>query len=184
MAMHGGVRQLVSGKLEPYPLARAACPHIACSATGDGGLWIATLGQGMIHVHQGRTDVFSRVDGLSGDDVLSVFEDREGNIWAATTEGLDRFRELPVVTISSKQGLSGDQVFSVLVARDGSVWLSGAMGWTGGRMDGCRTSARPMGSPATPLHPCSRMMAGGSGWQPPADWPGSKAAGSLPSTGR
>ena len=137
MAMNGGVRQLVSGKLEPYPLAPASSSPYRLLRDRDGGLWIATYGQGLIHIHQGRTDVFSRADGLSSDVILSVFEDREGNIWAATTEGLDRFRELPVITISSKQGLSGDRAYSVLVARDGSVWLSGLNGldrWKDGRV--------------------------------------------------
>ncbi len=33
-------------------------------------------------------------DGLSGDYINKLFEDREGNIWVATLNGLDRFREL------------------------------------------------------------------------------------------
>jgi hypothetical protein len=33
----------------------------------------------------------------------------------ATTGGLDRFRELPVTTISSKQGLSSDATNAALV---------------------------------------------------------------------
>ncbi|HUL11770.1 MAG TPA: two-component regulator propeller domain-containing protein, partial [Methylococcaceae bacterium] len=137
MAVMGGVRQLVSGKIEPYPPAAASAAAYRLLRDRDGGLWIATYGHGLIHVHQGRTDVFSRTDGLSSDAILSVFEDREGNIWAATTEGLDRFRELPVITISSKQGLSSDRAYSVLVARDGSVWLSGLNGldrWKDGRV--------------------------------------------------
>ena len=74
----------------------------------DGGLWIGTQERGLIHVHDGRTDVFTKSDGLSGDIICSLFEDREGNVWVATTGGLDRFRELPVTTISVKQGLSSD----------------------------------------------------------------------------
>ena len=35
-----------------------------------------------------------------------LFEDREGNIWVATVDGLDRFRDFAVPTISVKQGLS------------------------------------------------------------------------------
>ena len=137
LAMSGGVRQFAGGKLEAYPLARASSSPYRLLRDRDGGLWIATFGHGLIHVHQGRTDVFSRADGLSGDVIFSVFEDREGNVWAATTEGLDRFRELPVVTISDKQGLSNDRAYSVLVARDGSVWLSGLNGldrWKDGRV--------------------------------------------------
>ena len=89
----------------------------------DGGLWIATVERGLIHVHNGRTDVFTRVDGLSGDVILSILEDREGDIWVASTGGLDRFRELPVSTISVKQGLSSDATQSVLAAADRSIWI-------------------------------------------------------------
>lgn len=39
----------------------------------DGGLWIGTLDQGIVHVHQGRIDTFSQVDGLSGNVVTSLF---------------------------------------------------------------------------------------------------------------
>ena len=96
----------------------------------DGGLWVGTVERGIIHVHHGRTDVFSRADGLSGDVILSVFEDREGDVWVATTGGLDRFRELPVATISEKQGLSSDATQSVLAGADGSVWVGAHDGLT------------------------------------------------------
>ena len=71
----------------------------------DGGLWIGTWGWGLVHVHHGRTDVFARSDGLSGENVLSLFEDREGNIWVATFDGLDRFRELAVAYVFCETGL-------------------------------------------------------------------------------
>ena len=74
-------------------------------------------------MHAGRTDRFARSDGLTGDLVLTLFEDREGNIWVGTIAGLEKFREFAVSTISSKQGLSGDYVWSVLASRDGNVWI-------------------------------------------------------------
>jgi len=48
-------------------------------------------------------DVFSQADGLSGDFVSAIFEDREGNIWVATIDGLDRFRESAVATSSYRR---------------------------------------------------------------------------------
>jgi ligand-binding sensor domain-containing protein len=96
----------------------------------DGGLWIGTVEWRLIDVHHGRTDEFSRSDSLSGDVVLGLLEDREGNVWAATTGGLDRFRELPVTTVSVKQGLSSDATQSVLAATDGSIWVSAHDGLT------------------------------------------------------
>jgi signal transduction histidine kinase/ligand-binding sensor domain-containing protein len=141
IALHSaGLMQLAGDNLESYPirsvinsnrlLADRDIDSNRVLSDRDGGLWIGTVGRGLIHVHQGRTDVFSRTDSLSGDVVLSVFEDREGNVWVATTGGLDRFRNLPVTTISVKQGLSSDATQSVLAATDGSVWVGAHEGLT------------------------------------------------------
>jgi len=141
IAMHGaGLIRLAGDKLEPYPVRGAVNSNRLLTdrelnsnrllRDRRGGLWIGTIERGLIHIDHGRTDVFSRSDGLSGDVVLSVFEDREGNIWVATTGGLDRFRELPVTTVSVKQGLSSDAAQSVLAAADGSVWVGAHDGLT------------------------------------------------------
>jgi len=81
------------------------------------------MDRGLLHVHQGRTDVFAQSDGLTGDDAQTLFEDREGNVWVITLNGLNRFRDFAVATISIEQGLSNANVWSVLSATDGSVWL-------------------------------------------------------------
>ena len=141
MARNGaGLMQLVGDKVEVYPIRSTNNSNRLLRddeidsnkllRDRDGGLWIGTVERGLIHVHHGRTDVFSRSDGLSGDVVLSLFEDREGNVWVATTGGLDRFRELPVATISVKQGLSSDATQSVLAAADGSIWVGAHEGLT------------------------------------------------------
>jgi len=121
----GGIRQLIGGRVEPYlvPIAGRRFTAGRLLRDRDGGLWIGTNGRGLLHVHQGRTDLFTRSDGLSGDLAFSVFEDREGDIWVATSDGLDRFRDFAIPTISVKQGLSNAFVESVLAARDGSLWV-------------------------------------------------------------
>jgi len=67
-------------------------------------------------------DAFAASDGLSADRVYTLFEDREGNIWVATANGLDRFRDVAVATYAAKQGLSNAGVASVLASPDGSIW--------------------------------------------------------------
>ena len=129
----GGLKQLVADKLEPYSIPSALNRTAMLSdrevdsnkllRDRDGGLWIGTHQRGLIHIHNGRTDVFTKSDGLSGDISCSLFEDREGNVWYAGTRGLDRFRELPVTTISAKQGLSSDYPTSLVASKDGSVWV-------------------------------------------------------------
>jgi ligand-binding sensor domain-containing protein len=104
----------------------------------DGGVWVGTPDRGLIHVHQGRTDAFSEADGLSGDTVTALLQDQEGNIWAVTTNGIDRFREYAVPNISIKQGLSNTNSVSIVGAKDGSVWVAtynGLNQWKDGRID-------------------------------------------------
>ena len=134
-----GVRRLVGTKIEAYPLPNSV-QHFTVSRLlrdRDENLWIGTSDAGLTHVHRGRTDVFAQADGLSGDYVWALFEDREGSLWVGTHGGLDRFREFSVPTLSFNQGLSSASVVSVLADRDGSIWLSTRRGlnrWNNGRI--------------------------------------------------
>jgi signal transduction histidine kinase/ligand-binding sensor domain-containing protein len=103
----------------------------------DGALWVAIPDRGLVHIHQGKTDVFSEADGLSGDTVTGLLEDREGDVWAVTINGIDRFREYAVPNISIKQGLSSTNSVAIVGAKDGSVWVAtynGLNRWKDGRI--------------------------------------------------
>ena len=140
-----GLRQLVGDNFEAYPIRGAMNPKALMPERDvdsnkllrdrDGGLWIGTHTRGIIHVRRGRADVFTKSDELSGNTISSLFEDREGNVWVATVGGLDRFRELPITNISTKQGLSSDAVLSVLAATDGSIWIATRDGLTRRKAD-------------------------------------------------
>src|SRR5712671_112446 len=149
IATDGGIKKLVDGKAEAYSLpgtALHAFKPLRMHRDRNGGLWIGTTDRGLLHVHQGRTDVFTQSDGLSGDYINKFFEDREGNIWVATVNGLDRFRDFAVPTISVRQGLSNAIVWSVLGAKDGSVWFGtpdGLNRWNNGQI----TIYRKRGAP-------------------------------------
>ena len=86
-------------------------------------LWIGTLDQGIYRIHGDRADHFNAADGLSSKSVWSFYQDREGNIWVATSEGVDCFRDIPVSSFSTQEGLNADNVVSVLAAHDGTVWV-------------------------------------------------------------
>jgi signal transduction histidine kinase len=90
----------------------------------DGSLWIGTHNEGLVHVHQGKADVFGLSQGLSGEAAIALFEDREGNIWVASGSGLDRFRDFAISTFSVSQGLSSPRIRSVIADRNGGVWLA------------------------------------------------------------
>src|SRR5262245_52957388 len=134
-----GIAVLADSKTGAVPLPGVRLPEMPIRLLQDrnGALWIGTANGGIFHFHEGRTDTFTRLDGLSGNFVSCLFEDREGSIWVGTREGLDRFREYAATTFSARQGLSGSDAGSVLAARDGSVWISTRAGvdrWKSGAL--------------------------------------------------
>jgi signal transduction histidine kinase/ligand-binding sensor domain-containing protein len=146
ITFRGGIQQFSHGRTTPYfrPGVNQQFQSQKLLRDRDDGLWIGTSSRGLVHLHHGRTDIFSTSQGLSGDYVLTIFEDREGSVWVVTTGGLDRFRETAVATLSIEQGLSNDVVTTVLAAHDGSVWLGTSGGlnrWSDGRV-----SLAPTGS--------------------------------------
>lgn len=140
----GGALMLANGKVSSYAPPGQTGQIVSGFSFRDrnGAWWIGTSARGLIHIHNGRTDVFDQSDGLSSLSVLDIFEDREGNIWVSTSGGLDQFHDLAVPAFSLKQGVYNG-VTSVLAARDGSVWVGtqghGLNRWQNGRMTVYRT---------------------------------------------
>jgi len=90
----------------------------------NGNLWIGTAYQGLLRLQGNRVSAFTMADGLSENRVLSVFEDREGSLWVGTSRGLDRFREVPVTTLTTKEGLPFNGTQMVLEGRDGALYFT------------------------------------------------------------
>ncbi len=142
LGTNSGLKEFAGGKIQNYavpgmPSGVRALPYRSV----NGGLWITT-DQGLAHLRRGRVDKFSAHDGLSGDYVLAIFEDREGSLWVSTFEGLDRFRELAVPRMSVNEGLLSALVNSVQATVDGVVWIGAHAGlnrYGSGRMIAYRT---------------------------------------------
>ena len=72
VAATGAVMRLADGRAKAvyqFPTARRGFRVLKMLRDRDGGLWVAPAGRGIVHIHQGRTDVFSESDGLSGNDI-------------------------------------------------------------------------------------------------------------------
>ena len=90
-------------------------------------LYVGTYDQGIYRIQGDDVDHFGSNDGLSSDSVIGFCEDREGNMWVATSTGIDSFRDLKVVSFSAREGLTGNAVSPVLSSRDGTVWIGSAV---------------------------------------------------------
>ncbi len=94
-------------------------------------LAIATEGQGLLFLNTKSGKAEPPVTGKNNlsNLVLSVFKDREGNLWAGSrASGLSRIRMVPVETLNSGNGLSGDCITSIIQSVDGSIWIGNSTG--------------------------------------------------------
>jgi len=131
--------QIVDGKIVDYRAEGLPPREIRMRVfrDRDGGVWFATETSGVIRVGRRHASTFRHADGLSSDDVRFVYEDREGSIWLGTGNGLDRFREFAVTSLTQAEGFSDPIATGVLARRDGSVWIgsnSGINVWKDGRI--------------------------------------------------
>lgn len=96
----------------------------------QGGLWISTLGNGLLHaaepdqlfdpVRSGAAlERFTSRDGLSSDYLWPLLQDRDGNLWVGSSAGLDRFRRRNVQPAPlPREALN----FALAPGADGSLW--------------------------------------------------------------
>jgi signal transduction histidine kinase/ligand-binding sensor domain-containing protein len=115
----------------------------------DGNLWIGTAGHGLLRIKDGKTERFTERDGLSSDVVESLYEDRDGALWAGTANGLDRFREPQLARLSTWEDLSSNLCSAVCPSRRGGIWV----GTAGGGIDYVQgaTAAHPLRSAGVPV---------------------------------
>ena len=88
-------------------------------------LWVGTESQGIYRIHGHTVDHFGVADGLSSNFVNTFYEDHEGDLWIATSRGIDCFRDLRVTSFTGREGLPMEEVDSVLASRDGTIWAGG-----------------------------------------------------------
>jgi PAS domain S-box-containing protein len=91
-----------------------------------GSLWVGTRNDGLYRISGGVADHYGASDGLSGNSVGSLFEDREGNIWVITDGGLDMFRDTVLISYTTRQGVSNSDFHSVMALRNGAVLIGTA----------------------------------------------------------
>jgi PAS domain S-box-containing protein len=152
-----GLERFVQGSWKPFRQPGLDGSKLAITflfGDRDRALWVGTWDRGIYRVGSSRVDHFSSAEGLSSNTIYQFYQDREGNIWVATSQGIDCFRDIPVVSFSREEGLSTDSVVSALVAHDGTVWLGNQGGLDairGGTVSSIRASQGLPGNQVTAL---------------------------------
>jgi signal transduction histidine kinase/streptogramin lyase len=123
-----GLQRVIDGRLEAFdtPALRGSSLVVTTlHVDREGSIWIGTYDRGVYRIYGERVDHFDRTNGLSGDSVTDLTEDRERNVWVVTADGVDRFADTPVSSVSVAEGLCSTEASSVLASRDGSIWTGG-----------------------------------------------------------
>lgn len=121
-----GLQQLDHGKWKPFVTSEFDSSFLVVSSLlldRNSCLWIGTGGDGLYRICGKDVDRYRSTDGLSGDGINALFEDREGTIWVATTGGIDSFHEIRVTTFSFPKGTGSEETDAVLATRGGTVWV-------------------------------------------------------------
>ncbi len=122
-----GLQQLKDGAVKPFVTPTfngSSCDVGALMFDRNGNLWVGSVGKGIFRIHGNTVEHYDHTNGLSGDSVWALFEDREGIIWAGSTSGIDSFRDPAVVTFSQVEGLGKDLPAGILASRDGTLWVA------------------------------------------------------------
>jgi ligand-binding sensor domain-containing protein len=86
-----------------------------------GNVWLGSANRGLFRVGERGVESLSAEQGLPSNRVVSLFEDREGSLWAGTSRGLFRLREAPFLSITQRQGLADVYTRTLLELPDGRV---------------------------------------------------------------
>ncbi|WP_175511106.1 sensor histidine kinase [Collimonas sp. OK307] len=110
-----------SKKQKPaWPRPRAGGGTMLFDRDGE-HLWIARA-DGLIRTStNGSSEVFGVAHGLSGTILNNILQDKEGNIWVATENGLDRFRPNALSSAALPQISWDSPVISA--GANGSLWV-------------------------------------------------------------
>jgi ligand-binding sensor domain-containing protein len=126
----GLVRMSESGRFETLDTSTGLASNFIFSIDEDleGNLVLGTRGALTLLDADGQLSHYSAEHGLTGSIVFNTSTDRDGSIWLCTNDGLARFRDGRIRTLTDADGLPSESVFDFAEDSRGFVWLSSAHG--------------------------------------------------------
>ena len=95
----------------------------AMGPSSDGGLWVGTRDGSLYRV---GTDTSARLEPIgvrAPNQILAVFEDREGSVWIGHPDGLCRAKPGPFSSYGEQPWLARNPAMSILETADEAIWV-------------------------------------------------------------
>ncbi len=88
-----------------------------------GNLWFGSIGSGVYNYDGKLFRNFTTKEGLAGNDVSCIYEDKTGNIWFGTGAGVSVYDGKSFRNFTTKEGLSNNDVNSIIEDKTGKFWF-------------------------------------------------------------
>ncbi|HEV2663854.1 MAG TPA: two-component regulator propeller domain-containing protein, partial [Blastocatellia bacterium] len=113
------------GRWRPLPLTLAPDQRVAAMVVdATGTLWVGTW-NGLIKYRDGKQTLYTDAQGLSGNHILALAEDRDGNLWVGTEgRGVCKLSGELIVSFTRTEGLPNLHVLGVIEDRRGRIYAS------------------------------------------------------------
>ncbi len=111
-------RDVIEDTAVPNVLPR--CFH----ADRDGGFWVGTNGNGLIHLKRRIVHMFTRADGLLSDIPMAVLSSHDGRLWVGCNCGLSVYDGKQFTNYREKDGLLNSCVWSLAEDHNRNLWIA------------------------------------------------------------
>lgn len=88
-----------------------------------GNLWFASTDSGVYNYNGKTFKHFTTREGLANNQVISIHEDKAGNIWFATGGGASRYDGKSFENFTTKEGLSNNDLTTIMEDKTGKLWF-------------------------------------------------------------
>ena len=112
------------------PSNRASISVLSFAKRHDGGIWVGTYLNGlMLWQNDELLPQLAHNNGLPSDEVRSILEDSQGNLWIGTTNGLVRKDSSGHVQIFTRDsGLPDNYILALAEDDQGQIWVGTGVG--------------------------------------------------------
>jgi signal transduction histidine kinase/ligand-binding sensor domain-containing protein len=97
-------------------------PIWALCEDSDGARWFGTE-EGVARYQDGATTLYTKKDGLAGDDTKVIIPDTAGGIWLGSYGGLSHIKDGRLTSWTERDGLPGNTVRALYQDAEGVLWI-------------------------------------------------------------
>jgi ligand-binding sensor domain-containing protein len=98
--------------------------------SGKNSIWFGTIGAGAYRYDGSKFTNFTTKNGLTNDIVGCILEDKLGNVWFGTSDGISCFDGKTFRNFTEKDGLVGTDFNSIIEDKNGTLWFASRSGVT------------------------------------------------------